>query len=71
MFLRKFCLQVPVFNPNSKRVRISSERVTEINLIHLIQKGNIKPSESIITATEDINIGQNALFNLMANKKHN
>ena len=27
--------------------------------LHLIQKGNIKLSESIITATEDRNIGQN------------
>ena len=38
---------------------------------HLIQKGNIKLSESIITATEDRNIGQNTHFNKMSNKKHN
>ena len=37
----------------------------------MIQKGNIKLSEPIITATEDANIGQNALFNKMENKKHN
>ena len=39
--------------------------------LHLIQKGNIKLSESIITATEDRNIGQNTHFNKMSNKKHN
>ena len=35
--------------------------------LHLIQKGNIKLSESIITDTED---SQNTLFNEMTNKKH-
>ena len=39
--------------------------------LHLIQKGNIKLSESIITATEYPNIGQNTFFNKMTNKKHN
>ena len=39
--------------------------------LHLIQKGNIKLSESIITATEDRNIGQNTHLNKMSNKKHN
>ena len=39
--------------------------------LHLIQKGNIKLSESIITAIEDANIGQNTFFNEMTNKKHN
>ena len=39
--------------------------------LHLIQKGNMKLSESIMTATEDANIGENTLFNEMANKKHN
>ena len=39
--------------------------------LYLIQKGNIKLSESIITATEDRNIGQNTHFNKMSNKKHN
>ena len=38
--------------------------------LHLIQKGNIKLSESIITATEDRNIGQNTHLN-KSNKKHN
>ena len=37
--------------------------------LHLIQKGNIKLSESIITVTEDRNISQNTHFN-MSNKKH-
>ena len=46
------------------------------NKLRLIQKGNIKLSEyanniSIITATEDANIGQNTFFNKMTNKKHN
>ena len=35
--------------------------------LHLIQKGNIRLSESIITATEDANIGQNTRFNEMTN----
>ena len=35
---------------------------------HLIQKGNIKLSESIITATEDKNISQSTHFNKMSNK---
>ena len=39
--------------------------------LHLIQKGNIKLSGSIITATEDTNIGQNTHFNKISNKKHN
>ena len=39
--------------------------------LHLIQKGNIKPSESVITATEDTNIGQNTHLNKMSIKKHN
>ena len=39
--------------------------------LHLIQKGNIKLSESIITATKDRNIGQNTHLNKMSNKKHN
>ena len=39
--------------------------------LYLIQKGNIKLSESIITATEDRNIGQNTHFNKMSNKKYN
>ena len=39
--------------------------------LHLIQKGNIKLLESIITAAEDRNIGQNTHFNKMPNKKHN
>ena len=39
--------------------------------LRLIQNGNIKLSESIITATEDANIGQNTFFNKMTNKKHN
>ena len=39
--------------------------------LHLIQKGNIKLSESIITTTKDANIGQNTLFNEMRKKKHN
>ena len=30
--------------------------------LHLIQKGNISILESIITATEDANIGQNTYF---------
>ena len=38
--------------------------------LHLIQKGNIKLSESVIKATEDSDIGQNILFNEMTNKKH-
>ena len=38
--------------------------------LHLIQKGNIKLLESIITAAEDRNIGQNTHFNKMSNKKH-
>ena len=38
--------------------------------LHLIQKGNIKLSESIITATEDRNIGQNTHFSKMSSKKH-
>ena len=38
---------------------------------HLIQESDIKPSESVITATEDANIGQNTNFNEMTNKKHN
>ena len=41
------------------------------NKLDLIQKGNIKLSESVITATEDRNIGQNTHFNKMLNKKHN
>ena len=41
------------------------------DMLHLIQKGNIKLSESFITATEDANIGQNTLFSKMTNKKHN
>ena len=41
------------------------------NKLHLIQKGNIKLSESIITDTEDRNIGQNTHFNKMSNKKCN
>ena len=39
--------------------------------LHLIQQGNIKLSESIITAKEDTNIGQNTYFNKMSNKKNN
>ena len=41
--------------------------------LYVIQKAirNIKLSESIITATEDRNIGQNTHFNKMSNKKHN
>ena len=39
--------------------------------LHLIQKRNIRVSESIITATEEANIGQNTHFNEMTNKKHN
>ena len=39
--------------------------------LHLIHKGNIKLSESIITSKKDTNIGQNTLFNEMAYKKHN
>ena len=39
--------------------------------LHLIQKGNTKLSESIITATVDTVIGENTHFNKMANKKHN
>ena len=39
--------------------------------LYLIQNGNIKLSESIITATEDTNIGQNTLFNKMTSKKRN
>ena len=39
--------------------------------LHLIQKGNIKPSESIIAAREDANIGEKSLFNEITNKKHN
>ena len=39
--------------------------------LHLIQQGKIKLSESIITATEHTNIGQNIHFNKMYNKKHN
>ena len=39
--------------------------------LHLIQKRNIKLSESIITAKEDRNIGQNTHFNKMSSKKHN
>ena len=39
--------------------------------LHLIGKGNIKLSESIITSTEDRNIGQNTHFNKMSNKKYN
>ena len=39
--------------------------------LHLIQKGNIKLSESIIKTTEDSDIGQNILFNEMTNKNHN
>ena len=45
--------------------------------LHLIQKANIKLSESIRTARqkywskEDRNIGQNTHFNKMLNKKHN
>ena len=39
--------------------------------LHLIPKGNIKVSESIIKAAEDRNIGQNNHFNKMSNKKHN
>ena len=39
--------------------------------LYLIQKGNIKLSESVITATEDRNIGQNTHLNKMSNKKHN
>ena len=38
--------------------------------LHLIQKGNIKLSESIITVIEDRNISQNTHFNNMSNKKH-
>ena len=38
--------------------------------LHLIQKENIRLSESIITATEDANIGQNTNFNEMTNNKH-
>ena len=38
--------------------------------LHLIQKRNIKLSESIITAKEDRHIGQNTYFNKMSNKKH-
>ena len=39
--------------------------------LHLIQKGNIKLSESIITATEGIDIDQNTHFNKMPDKRHN
>ena len=39
--------------------------------LHLIQKENIKLSESIITATENANIGQSTHINELANKKHN
>ena len=39
------------------------------NKWHLIQKGNIKVSESIITAT--VNIGQNTHFNQMTHNRHN
>ena len=39
--------------------------------LHLIQKGNVKLLEPIITATEDRNIGQNTHFNKMSSKKHN
>ena len=39
--------------------------------LHLIQKGNIKLSESIITATEDRKIYQNTHFKKMLNRKHN
>ena len=41
--------------------------------LYVIQKAirNIKLSESIITATEDRNIGENTPFNKMSNKKHN
>ena len=39
--------------------------------LHLIQKGNIKLSESVIKATEDSDIGRNIFFNEMTNKKHN
>ena len=38
--------------------------------LHLIQKGNIKLSESVIKATEDSDIGQNIFFNETTNKKH-
>ena len=37
----------------------------------MIQKGNIKLSESIRIATEDLNIGQISHFNEMTNKEHN
>ena len=37
--------------------------------LHVILKGNIKLSESIITAAEDRSIGQNTHFNKMSNKK--
>ena len=39
--------------------------------LHLIQKGNIKLSESIITATEGIDIDQNTHFNKMSDERHN
>ena len=39
--------------------------------LHLIQKGNVKLLEPIITATEDRNIGQNTHFNKMSSKKYN
>ena len=39
--------------------------------LHFIQKGNIKLSESIITATEGIDIDQNTHFNKMSDKRHN
>ena len=41
------------------------------NKLDLIQKGNIKLSESVITATEDANIDQNTHLNKMSIKKHN
>ena len=39
--------------------------------LHLIQKGNIKLSGSIIKTTEDENVGQNTHYNEMKNDKHN
>lgn len=38
--------------------------------LQLIQEGNIKLSKSIITATEDKNIGQNIYFNMMRQNNH-
>ena len=37
--------------------------------LHLIQKGNVKLSESTVTATGDTNIGQNTHFDKISNKK--